>query len=269
MRILILGGTADASALAKLIAGDNRFQSTLSLAGRTASPAAPPIPYRVGGFGGWEGLAAWIEAEGVSAVVDATHPFAARISANAVKAAEAAGVALVTVIRPAWTQQEGDRWIPVQTPEAAAAALGPSPRIVFLATGRLELPAFAAAPQHSYVARVIDHPGDVPLPPRIEFIYDRGPFDAAAEARLLAGHGAEIVVSKNSGGAATYGKIEAARALGLPVVMIERPANLPFTPSAAAPRRCAGLRSRLHVLLRARRVDPRQAPGPINEPRAA
>ena len=223
MRILILGGTAEASALAKLIAGANRFQPTLSLAGRTASPAAPPIPYRIGGFGGWEGLAAWIKAEGVGAVVDATHPFAARISANAVKAAEAAGVPLATVIRPAWTPEEGDRWISVPTPEAAAAALGLAPRTVFLATGRLELPAFAAAPHHNYIARVIDPPSDVALPPQIDFIYDRGPFDAAAEIRLLAGRRAEIVVSKNSGGAATYGKIEAARSLGLPVVMIQRP----------------------------------------------
>ncbi len=223
MRILILGGTSEASALAKLIAGDTRFQPTLSLAGRTASPATPPIPYRIGGFGGWEGLAAWIEAEGVGAMVDATHPFAARISANAVKAAEATGVAFVSLIRPAWTSQDGDHWIGVPSPEAAAAALGASARTVFLATGRLELPAFAAAPQHSYIARVIDHPGDVALPPRIAFICDRGPFDTAAEERLLKERRAEIVVSKNSGGAATYGKIEAARSLRLPVVMIERP----------------------------------------------
>lgn len=223
MRILILGGTADASALAKLLAGDRRFQPMLSLAGRTASPAAPPIPYRIGGFGGWDGLAAYIEAEGVRALVDATHPFAARISANAVKAAEAAGVPLASLIRPAWTRQEGDRWISVQTPEAAAIGLGTETRTVFLTTGRLELPAFAAAPHHHYIARVIDHPGDVALPPAIDFIYDRGPFDAAAEERLLIERGVEIVVSKNSGGAATYGKIEAARSLGLPAVMIERP----------------------------------------------
>ena len=223
MRILILGGTSEASALAKLIAGDTRFQPTLSLAGRTASPAQPPIPYRIGGFGGCEGLAAWIEAEGVSAMVDATHPFAARISANAVRAAEATGVAFASLIRPAWTTQDGDQWIGVPSPEAAAAALGAAPRTVFLATGRLELPVFAAAPQHSYIARVIDHPGDVALPPRIDFIYDRGPFDTAAEERLLKERRAEIVVSKNSGGVATYGKIEAARSLRLPVVMIERP----------------------------------------------
>jgi precorrin-6A/cobalt-precorrin-6A reductase len=223
MRILILGGTADASALAKLLASDSRFQPTLSYAGRTASPAAPPIPYRIGGFGGAEGLAAYIRAEDVRAVVDATHPFAARISANAVKAAKAAAVPLASLIRPAWARQDGDHWISVPTPEAAAEALGPTQKTVFLATGRLELPAFAAAPHHQYIARVIDHPGDVALPPSIDFIYDRGPFDAAAEQRLLSERGAEVVVSKNSGGAATYGKIEAARALGLPVVMIERP----------------------------------------------
>ena len=223
MRILILGGTTEASALAKLIAKDNRFEPTLSLAGRTASPAASPIPCRIGGFGGWEGLAAWLKKEGISALVDATHPFAARISANAVRAAEAAGIELVSLTRPAWTPESGDRWIAVPSPEAAAEALGAAPRTVFLATGRLELPAFAAAPQHSYVARVIDHPGDVTLPPRIAFIYDRGPFDTAAELRLFAERRVEIVVSKNSGGAATYGKIGAARQLGLTVVMIERP----------------------------------------------
>jgi precorrin-6A/cobalt-precorrin-6A reductase len=223
MRILILGGTTEASALAKLIAKDKRFEPTLSLAGRTASPAASPIPCRIGGFGGWEGLAAWLKTEGIGALVDATHPFAARISANAVKAAAAAGVELVSLTRPPWTPESGDRLIFAPSPEAAAQALGAVPRTVFLATGRLELPAFAAAPQHSYIARVIDHPGDAPLPPRIAFIYDRGPFDTAAELGLFAERQVEIVVSKNSGGAATYGKIEAARRLGLPVVMIERP----------------------------------------------
>jgi precorrin-6A/cobalt-precorrin-6A reductase len=246
MRILILGGTAEASALAKLIAGDNRFQPTLSLAGRTASPATPPIPHRIGGFGGWEGLAAWIKAEGVSAMVDATHPFAARISANAVKAAEAAGVPLATVIRPAWTAQDGDQWTLAPSPEAAAAELGANPRTVFLTTGRLELPAFAAAPQHSYIARVIDHPGDVALPPHIDFIYDRGPFDAAAEARLLKQRRADIVVSKNSGGAATYGKIAAARLLRLPVVMIERPYKAARHTVSDAAQAMRWLESRFH-----------------------
>jgi len=246
MRILILGGTAEASALVKLIANDKRFQPTLSFAGRTASPATPPIPYRVGGFGGWEGLADWLKAEGVSAMVDATHPFAARISANAVRAAEATGVAFASLIRPAWTRKDGDRWISVPSPEAAAAALGADPRIVFLATGRLELPAFVAAPQHSYIARVIDHPGDVALPPRIAFIYDRGPFDADAEAQLLKERRAEIVVSKNSGGAATYGKIAAARTLGLLVIMIERPEKPALHPIVGALETMRWLESRLH-----------------------
>jgi precorrin-6A/cobalt-precorrin-6A reductase len=254
MRILILGGTAEALALAKLIAGDNRFQPTLSLAGRTASPATPPIPYRIGGFGGWEGLAAWIKAEGVGAVVDATHPFAARISVNALRAADATGAAFASLIRPAWTAQDGDLWTLVPSPEAAAAALGASPRTVFLATGRLELPAFAAAPQHSYVARVIDHPGDVALPPRIEFIYDRGPFDAAAETRLLKERRADIVVSKNSGGAATYGKIEAARLLRLPVVMIERPHKAALHPVASAAEAMGWLEARFHHELSERGV---------------
>ena len=246
MRILILGGTAEASALAKLIANDNRFQPTLSLAGRTASPATPPIPYRVGGFGGWEGLAAWLKAEGISAMVDATHPLASRISANAVRATEATGVAFASLIRPAWTPVDGDQWIFVPSPEAAAVAIGASPRTVFLATGRLELPAFAAAPQHSYIARVIDHPGAVALPPRIDFIYDRGPFDAAAEAQLLKERRAEIVVSKNSGGGATYGKIAAARTLSLPVVMIERPEKPALHPIVWALETMHWLESRLH-----------------------
>ncbi|MFT4078208.1 cobalt-precorrin-6A reductase [Rhodomicrobium sp.] len=223
MRLLILGGTADASALAKLLAGDLRFEPTLSLAGRTVSPVTPPIPFRIGGFGGAEGLATYLRDERVDAMIDATHPFAARISANAVKAAQAARVPLASLLRPAWARQEGDRWISVPSPEAAAAALGDAPRTVFLTVGRLELPAFAAAPQHRYVARVIDRPEGVPLPPDLAFIEARGPYDTEAELRLMRQGGFDVIVSKNSGGAATCGKIEAARALGLPVVMIERP----------------------------------------------
>jgi precorrin-6A/cobalt-precorrin-6A reductase len=223
MRILILGGTTEASALAKLIANDQRFAPTLSLAGRTSSPAIPVIPYRIGGFGGPDGLASWLKAEGVAAMIDATHPFAAHISANAVQAAEIAAIPMLSLIRPAWTPQPGDCWISTPTPEEAALALGSAPRTVFLTVGRLELTRFAAAPQHHYLARVIDSPGDIPLPPQISFIQDRGPFDAEAEARLLTERRIQVIVSKNSGGSATYGKITAANRLGLPVVMIERP----------------------------------------------
>ena len=224
-RILILGGTTEASALARLIAGDPRIDPTLSLAGRTASPAPQPLPTRIGGFGGADGLARWLDAEGVAAVVDATHPYAVRISANAVEACSRLGLPLATLVRAPWTQQAGDRWTEADSAEAAAGLLAtePQPRRVFLSLGRLELGSFAAAPQHDYLARLIDPPSGVALPPRIRFIFARGPFGKVAEAELLAAEGIELIVSKNSGGPATYAKVEAAREAGLPVILIERP----------------------------------------------
>jgi precorrin-6A/cobalt-precorrin-6A reductase len=186
MRILILGGTTEARELAGRLAGDRRFEPTLSLAGRTSAPLIQPVPARVGGFGGSDGLAAWLRQEQIEAVIDATHPFAVNISANAVAATGAVGVPLGSLRRPAWEPEPGDRWTIVASADEAAAALGETPRRVFLTAGRLELPAFAAAPQHTYLARTIDPPGDVALPPRIRFLNDRGPFDADAEARLLA-----------------------------------------------------------------------------------
>jgi precorrin-6A/cobalt-precorrin-6A reductase len=223
MRILILGGTTEARGLAARLAGDGRFEPTLSLAGRTAAPLSQPVPSRVGGFGGREGLETWLRQEQIEAVIDVTHPFAVNISANAVAATGALGIPLGSLKRPAWEPAPGDRWTVVETAEQAAATLGDAPRRVFLTAGRLALPAFAASPQHDYLARTIDPPGDVPLPPRIRFLNERGPFDAGAEARLLATERIEVLVSKNSGGPATYAKIEAARRLGLPVVMIARP----------------------------------------------
>ncbi len=205
------------------MAGDRRFEPTLSLAGRTSAPLSQPVPARVGGFGGKDGLEAWLRQEQIAAVIDATHPFAVNISANAVAATEALGIPLGSLRRPMWQPAPGDRWTIVETAQAAATALGEAPRRVFLTAGRLELPAFAAAPQHDYLARTIDPPGDVPLPPRIRFLADRGPFDRDAEETLLASERIDVLVSKNSGGAATYAKIEAARRLGLPVVMIARP----------------------------------------------
>jgi precorrin-6A/cobalt-precorrin-6A reductase len=222
MRVLILGGTTEASALARLIAGDARFEATLSFAGRTAAPRVQPIATRVGGFGGVEGLAAYLCDHKIEAVVDATHPYADRISANAVAACQQSGVPLVSIVRAAWRPQPGDRWKLVATTEAAPAALGADPRRVFLSVGRQELAAFAAAPQHRYLARTVDPP-DCVLPPDMRVLQARGPFDRAAELRLLADEKIETVVSKNSGGTATYAKIEAARELGLPVVMIARP----------------------------------------------
>lgn len=219
---MILGGTTEASALARLLAGDARFEATLSLAGRTSAPKPQPIETRSGGFGGTEGLARWLRDNATDAVIDATHPYADQISANAVAACRNTGVPLASVVRAAWQQRAGDRWQIVPSTEAAADALGATPRRVLLTLGRLELDAFVRAPQHHYVARSIDPP-DVALPPDIAFLRARGPFDREAEARLLKDERIDVIVSKNSGGAATYAKIEAARDLGLPVVMIARP----------------------------------------------
>jgi len=220
-KILILGGTAEARALAGMLKGHD---VTLSLAGRTASPAAHPVPVRTGGFGGAPGLADHLRAEGVERLVDATHPYAARISANAAEAARQTGIPLLALRRPAWARQPGDDWTEVDDAPAAVVALGAAPRRVFLALGRQEARAFEAAPQHAYLIRSVD-PIEPPLAvPRAESLLARGPFEAAAEHALLAARGIEAIVAKNSGGAATYGKIAAARALGLPVILLRRPA---------------------------------------------
>jgi len=223
MRVLVLGGTTEASALAKLLAGDARIDAILSLAGRTNTPRPQPLVTRVGGFGGVEGLVRWLGDERIEAVIDATHPYAAQMSAHAVAACTRTGVALGSLVRPPWRRQEGDSWRSVPSADAAALALGKTPLRVFLSLGRQELHAFTAAPQHRYVARTIEAPDRAALPPNIRVVQARGPFDRDAEARLLSDEEIDIIVSKNSGGEATYAKIEAARELELPVVMIERP----------------------------------------------
>jgi precorrin-6A/cobalt-precorrin-6A reductase len=223
MRILILGGTTEASELARLLAGDDRFEPTLSLAGRTTSPKPQPLPTRIGGFGGIAGLETWLRDHAIEAVIDATHPYADQISRHAIAACHILSLPMASIRRAPWQRQDGDHWIDVESAEAAASALGPEPARVFLSLGRLELAAFAAAPQHHYVARTIDPAGDVRLPPDIRFVYDRGPFDDAREQAFLASERMAFIVSKNSGGAATYPKIAAARRLEIPVVMIARP----------------------------------------------
>jgi precorrin-6A/cobalt-precorrin-6A reductase len=232
MRILILGGTAEARTLAAALADRRAFAVTLSLAGRTAQPAPQPVPVRMGGFGGPEGLARYLRDERIDALIDATHPYAAVISANAARAAKAAAVPILALRRPPWPKAEGDHWIEVDTVEDAVAALGSAPRRVFLALGRKELQPFAAAPQHLYLIRSVD-PVEPPLGvPHAAYIVARGPFSEAADRALLERHNIEMIVAKNSGGDATYGKIAAARALQLPVVMLKRPA-LPEVPSVA------------------------------------
>lgn len=223
LRVLILGGTTEASALAQRLAGDARLDATLSLAGRTSTPQAQPIATRVGGFGGVKGLAHFLTDQAMEAVVDATHPYADQMSVHAVAACARTDLPLASLVRPPWMPLPGDRWQLVPSTTAAASALGSAPRRVFLSLGRQELHAFGAAPQHHYLARVIERPESAGLPPNLRLLQARGPFDRAAEERLLADERIEILVSKNAGGAATYAKIEAARALGLPVIMIERP----------------------------------------------
>jgi precorrin-6A/cobalt-precorrin-6A reductase len=234
MRVLILGGTTEARRLAALLAADGRIVATLSLAGRTEHPAPQPLPTRVGGFGGADGLAAYLTAEAIDVLVDATHPFAERISANAATASAKAGVPLLALERPAWTPVAGDQWIDVPDLAAAAEALGAAPRRVFLTTGRLGVAAFKAATQHRYLLRSIDPPDAADLPPDCDVLLARGPFTVADEVALMRREGVEIVVTKNSGAVAAVDKLAAARALGLPVVMIARAAR-PEAETVATP----------------------------------
>jgi precorrin-6A/cobalt-precorrin-6A reductase len=228
-RILILGGTIEARQLAGRLAGRTGLDVTLSLAGRTAAPATQPVPVRLGGFGGAEGLAHYLLAEHIDVLVDATHPYAAAISANAAAAAARTGIPILALRRPPWTPVSGDRWTEVADVAGAVSALGQAPRRVFLAIGRKDVAAFAAAPQHDYLIRSVD-PIAPPLNlPQASTITARGPFSEADERVLLSRHRIEAVVSKNSGGHATYGKIAAARALGIAVVMLRRP-TLPAVP---------------------------------------
>jgi precorrin-6A/cobalt-precorrin-6A reductase len=230
MRILILGGTWEARQLAQRLAGRGDVAVTLSLAGRTASPAALPVPVRVGGFGGAEGLARYLSEGIIDVLIDATHPYAAMISTNAVEAAQATRIRFLALRRPPWVEVEGDRWIEVESVPAAVDAVGEAPRRVFLALGRKELAPFVAAPQHRYVIRTVD-PVDPPLAlPEVDYLIGRGPYQEADERVLLSTRRIEVIVAKNSGGTATYGKIAAARALGVPIVMLRRP-TLPAAPS--------------------------------------
>jgi len=221
-KILILGGTAEARALAHL-AGRGDLAVTLSLAGRTAEPLPQAVPVRSGGFGGVDGLAVYLRAERIDALIDATHPYAAVISANAARAAELARVPLLALRRAAWKRQAGDTWTEVATVGDAVTALGETPRRVFLTLGRKQLSPFAAAPQHVYLVRSVD-PVDPPLAvPQASYIAARGPFTEAADHALLEIHRIEIIVAKNSGGEASYAKIAAARELGIEVVLVKRP----------------------------------------------
>jgi precorrin-6A/cobalt-precorrin-6A reductase len=193
-----------------------------SYAGRTNAPMGQPIHMRVGGFGGVEGLRVFLDAEKITHVIDATHPFAAQMSTNAVAACSATGTPLIALERAPWVAAKDDRWTHVPDINAAVAELGKAPLRVFLAIGRQHLDAFAAQPQHSYLLRLVDAPTS-PLPFPADVVVARGPFTPEGDAALMRQHRTELIVAKNAGGKGAVAKIAAARMLGLPVVMIDRP----------------------------------------------
>jgi precorrin-6A/cobalt-precorrin-6A reductase len=220
--ILVLGGTTEASALATALA-ERGERAVLSYAGRVAQPKAQPIAVRVGGFGGVAGLLAYLRSQRISHVVDATHPFAAQMSRHAVAAAAQAGVPLLALSRPPWMPSPGDRWQALPSMAAAVAALAGPPQRVMLALGRLHLAEFAAQPQHHYLLRLVDVPEQVPPLPLHTALIARGPFDLAGDTELLLAHRIDCIVCKNAGGSGAQAKLLAARALGLPVLMVQRP----------------------------------------------
>ncbi|QGP80621.1 cobalt-precorrin-6A reductase [Sphingobium sp. CAP-1] len=221
--ILILGGTTEASALARLLAECGE-RATLSYAGRVDNPRPQPVPVRVGGFGGAEGLAAYLQSEGVTHLVDATHPFAATMSGNAVIAARQAGVAHIALTRPAWRAEQDDRWTHAPDMAGAIAALDGPARRIMLALGRMHADAFAVQPQHFYLLRFVDAPAVPPVLPQHHLVIDRGPFGVEGDRRLMQEHRIDLILCKNAGGAGAQAKLIAARQLDLPVLMIDRPA---------------------------------------------
>jgi precorrin-6A/cobalt-precorrin-6A reductase len=231
-RALILGGTSDANRLAEAVA-QLHLDATYSYAGRTQAPAAQALPTRIGGFGGASGLADYISQHGITHVVDATHPFALEMSRNAVAACAMTGAALIALERAPWTRSAGDNWIDVDDLTAAVAALPARRARIFLAIGRRHLKAFAARPQHSYTVRLADPP-DAALPlPDASVIVSRGPFTVDGDRDLMRAREIEWIVARNAGGSGAIAKIEAARQLGLPIIMIARP-GLPDRPSTAS-----------------------------------
>ncbi|MET7683802.1 cobalt-precorrin-6A reductase [Streptomyces sp. NPDC005423] len=220
--ILVLGGTTEARELAAALAARPGLRVTTSLAGRVKAPGELDGEVRIGGFGGTHGLAAWLRERQVDALVDATHPFAESITANAVQAAAATGIPTVVLRRPAWTPGPGDRWHPVPSLAAAADALPALGRRALLTTGRLGLAAFAHLTRVHFVVRSVEPP-EPPMPPDVQLLLARGPFTVAGEAALLREHRIDVVVTKDSGGAATAAKLTAARDANLPVVVVRRP----------------------------------------------
>lgn len=223
LTVLLLGGTGEARRLAALLARERPdLRVVTSLAGRVARPALPEGEVRIGGFGGPVGLADWLRRERAGAVLDVTHPFAARMSTSAVTACAEVGVPLLAVRRPGWTARPGDDWRRVASLEAAADTVAGLGERVFLSTGRQSLAAFAGLDRHWFLVRSVDPP-DPPLPRRLAVVLDRGPFTVDGERDLLRRYDIDVLVTKDSGGTMTAAKLDAARQLGLPVVVVDRP----------------------------------------------
>ncbi|TWB88343.1 precorrin-6A reductase [Bradyrhizobium macuxiense] len=222
MRALILGGTADANLLAAAIARAG-IDAVYSYGGRTAAPAEQPLPTRIGGFGGVSGLADYLRCEGITHVIDATHPFAAEMSRNAIAACAQTTTPLLALERAPWDKASGDHWIEVGDVVSAVAALPESRASVFLAIGRQHIAPFGSRPQHAYTLRFVDPPKHA-LPLRdADVIVSRGPFTLEGELEMIRTRNIEWIVARNSGGSGARAKIDAARSLGLPVIMITRP----------------------------------------------
>jgi precorrin-6A/cobalt-precorrin-6A reductase len=224
-RILILGGTTEGSALAGALIErfGGRVDVTTSLAGRTEKPGRIAGQVRIGGFGGAVGLQSYLTQRGVDLVIDATHPFAARITGNAVAACQRAGVPRLMLVRPPWRRHPLDRWIEVSDVEGAAAILPRAGKRAFLTLGSTEIGAFEALTDIFFLVRMIDEPHErLPLADHA-LITGRGPFSVFGERHLLTNYRIEVLVSKASGGAATEAKIIAAREASIPVIMIRRP----------------------------------------------
>ncbi|KPC61940.1 cobalt-precorrin-6A reductase [Streptomyces chattanoogensis] len=233
--VLILGGTTEARRLAADLAAEPGLRVTTSLAGRVAAPRLPDSEVRIGGFGGPEGLARWLREHAVDALIDATHPFAGTISHNAAEAAATAHVPLLALRRPGWVPAPGDDWHPVASLDAAAALLPTLPGTrIFLTTGRMGLAHFAHLTDLWFLVRSVDAP-EPPHPPRMTTVLDRGPFTLEGERDLLRKHRIDILVTKDSGAAATAPKLTAAREAGIPVVVVSRPPTPEGVPEVADP----------------------------------
>lgn len=231
--LLILGGTAEARELAAALDAQG-VAVTSSLAGRVARPRLPAGDVRIGGFGGPDKLAAWLREHRIAAVVDATHPFAERISASAARACPQAGVPLLRLERPGWSERPGDDWHWVDGLQDAATLIPRLGTRALLSTGRQGLAAFAELHDAWLLVRCVDPP-EPPLPPQHELLLDRGPYTLAGELELFDRHALDLVVTKDSGGAHTVAKLDAARERSAPVIVVRRPP------------RAAGVRTVAHV----------------------